>query len=419
MCMRKSLFIRYGLFLGFFFFLGGTISLVYSQSVVKAEEISIESKEDIKVLNEKISQHKDKIKELEETISKYKDHIKHTQLEAVSFKNQLNILDNRVAQVEADIELTKEKIAETQLEIDSLKISIKDKQIIIERQKNFITKMVKDIHAEDQKNSLEILLTNQSFADFYNQLRYLENVYIDLGRSVKALNSARQELETKKKEIEDRQALYDTFKTELEQKKQDLDEQVDLKRSLLAETRSSELRFQTLLDGLKRQYQVVEGEVRTYEEQVRKKLVEQDRFKPNGDISLSWPLSSHYITAGFHDPSYPFRNVFEHNAIDIRAAHGTPIKAAASGYVGRARRCSSASCYSYVLLVHTGNISTVYGHLSSILVTEDQFVNRGDIIGYSGGTPGTVGAGPFVTGAHLHFEVRVNGIPADPLGYLP
>lgn len=192
-----------------------------------------------------------------------------------------------------------------------------------------------------------------------------------------------------------------------------------MKMRVLTDTKSSEQKYRTLLESLRRQYQSIEGEIRGYEETVRKKLEEQKKIKNLGSASLlSWPVPSRVITAIFHDPDYPYRRVFEHSGIDIRASHGTPALAAAAGYVARAKRCSSTSCYSYILLVHTGNLSTLYGHLSSIAVGDDQFVNRGDVIGYTGGTPGTVGTGPFVTGPHLHFETRMNGIPVDPTQYM-
>ena len=374
---------------------------------------------EIEDLNKQISARKDKIKQLEDTINVYRKNITQKQTEAVSLKNQLSILENKLKQTEAEIKMTQYKIDETKLEIEALQLSIEDKQKTIVKQKIIISGIIRNIHADDQKNYLEILLTNDTFSDFYNQVKYLESIYIDLGRSVKNLRVAAEDLADKKSQVEAKKKLYEEQKFTLENKKLDFKEQTGDKQDLLAETRASELKYSTLLESLKRQYQVIEGEVRSYEEQMRKKLAEQDRFKNmSGTGELSWPVPSHYITADFRDPTYSFKNVFEHNAIDIRASQGTAIRAAAAGYVGRAKRCSLSSCYSYILLMHTSNLSTVYGHMSSIAVSEDEFVNKGDIIGYSGGKPGTVGAGPFTTGPHLHFEVRKSGIPVNPMNYL-
>ena len=374
---------------------------------------------EIESLNKEISARKDKIKQLEDTINVYRKNITQKQTEAVSLKNQVSILENKIKQTEAEIKMTQYKIDETKLEIEALQLSIEDKQKTIAKQKKITAEIIRNIHANDQKNYLEILLTNDSFADFYNQVKYLESVYIDLGRSVKNLRIATEDLADKKSQVEAKKKLYEEQRFTLENKKLDFKEQTGDKQDLLAETRASELKYSTLLESLKRQYQVVENEVRSYEEQIRKKLEEQNKFKDmGGSGELGWPVPSHYITASFRDPTYSYRNVFEHNAIDIRAAQGTAIRAAAAGYIGRAKRCSLSSCYSYVLIMHTGNISTVYGHMSSISVSEDDFVNKGDIIGYSGGKPGTIGAGPFTTGPHLHFEVRKSGIPVNPTNYL-
>ncbi len=402
----------------FFIFLF-IIGLVFSPNFAFTENANLSSnKEEIDKLNAEIKARKDRIKELEETMASYQKTIDTKRLETISLKNQLAIIANRAAQIEIDIKLTDEKIKQAKLEMEALELSIEDKEKTIDKQKGIIAKIIKNVHVEDQKNYVEIMLTNDSFADFYNQVKYLENVYTDLGRSVKTLRLAKEDLEGKRTKVVEKKQEYEDLNNKLANRHRDLNEQSNYKETLLVETHSSELKYKSMLASLQKQAQQIENEVRSYEDQVRRKLEAQDKLTEDGSAELSWPTGSRYITAYFRDKDYPYKQVFEHSAIDIRASQGTPVKAAASGYVGRARRCTTSSCYSYVLLVHSGNISTVYGHLSSIAVSDDAYVNRGDIVGYSGATPGTVGAGPFTTGPHLHFEVRLNGIPVNPLNYL-
>ncbi|HEY1510296.1 MAG TPA: M23 family metallopeptidase, partial [Solirubrobacteraceae bacterium] len=98
-----------------------------------------------------------------------------------------------------------------------------------------------------------------------------------------------------------------------------------------------------------------------------------------------------------------------HEGIDIGVGYGTPIHAAAGGTV---IYCGWEEGYgNFVVIDHGGNLATAYGHQSSIAVACGQQVNQGQVIGY-------VGCTGHCFGPHLHFEVRVNGNPVDPLGYL-
>lgn len=389
-----------------------------SGTVTTAGVASQDTKDEIDALNKEIKKRQEAIKELEKTMNTYKQAINEKQTQVSSLKNQLGILDNRIAALQTDIDLTNEKIKETQLEIDALNLTISDKEKTIARQKNIIGKMVENIHAGDQKNYIEIMLTYNNFSEFYNELRSTESVYVDLGQSVKMLRLSKEELDIKVQQVGVKKQSYIDLQNQLETTKGNLGQQQFAKQQILVDTRSSEARYQTLLSNLKQQYSQIQNEQSSAEDKLKQKLKSGNKLTINGDVQMGWPVPSRVINARFHDPDYPFRGVFEHSGIDLRAPYGTPIRAAASGYIAKARRCTLSSCYAYVLIVHSTTISTVYGHMSNILVNADQFVNQGDLIGYSGGTPGTVGAGPFVTGPHLHFEVRLNGIPVNPMSYM-
>lgn len=377
--------------------------------------------QDISSLNAQIAKKKSAIEQLEKSIVDVKNNITKKQTESKSLKNQLSILDNEITKVQLNIELTQDKVDTLNLEIQTLQITIGDKEEVIKRQKVIIAELIRNIAYSSDQSYVQILASYDNFSQLYGQMHALQTVEQDIGKSVKSIRLAKEDLQVKKQETEEHKAEVVVLEEQLKQQKDDLSEQSANKQHLLAQTQSSEKTYATLLTSLKGQYQQTESEISSIEKQVRSKLTEKQRLEllQGADATrLSWPVPSHYITAYFHDPSYPFRYIFEHPAIDIRAAQGTVVRAAASGYIAQSRRCTVSTCYSYIMIIHNDGISTVYGHMSRIDVAIDQFVTRGDMIGLSGGRPGTVGAGPFVTGPHLHFEVRKNGIPNDPTKYL-
>ena len=124
---------------------------------------------------------------------------------------------------------------------------------------------------------------------------------------------------------------------------------------------------------------------------------------PSSQPSLIWPVSGP-ITSPFG-----MRWGSLHPGIDIGASTGTPIHAAAAGQVLLAGYDGGYG--NLVVLDNGGGLSTAYAHQSQIAVSVGQQVTQGQVIGYVGSTG-------FSTGPHLHFEVRINGAPVDPMGYL-
>ncbi len=118
---------------------------------------------------------------------------------------------------------------------------------------------------------------------------------------------------------------------------------------------------------------------------------------------LIWPVNGP-VTSGFG-----MRWGRMHTGIDIAVPSGTPVHASASGTVVYAGWMSGYG--NLVAIDHGGGLSTAYAHNSSLLVSVGQSVNQGDVISLSGSTGHS-------TGPHVHFEVRVNGVPVDPLSYL-
>lgn len=122
-----------------------------------------------------------------------------------------------------------------------------------------------------------------------------------------------------------------------------------------------------------------------------------------GNIRFSWPA------AGELSSPFGYRWGRVHTGIDIANDVGTPIGAARGG---RVAFTGWQGGYGYTIVIeHSNEYSTLYGHLDSFAVSPGQYIQAGQVIGYMGDTGNS-------TGPHLHFEVRLGGVPVNPMMYL-
>jgi len=375
---------------------------------------------EIDALNLKIQNQKQQIDAIKVKQEEYEKAIEAKIKDKLSLNNQLAIIDNRLAKAELDIESTNIEIDKTSLEIKKVELDAINLDKKIDNQRGHISNLLKLVYKQDQVTTLEMLLLNDSLADFLNASKYLGDTSREISGSVDDLKIDKEKLEDAKLSLDNKNKELLTLKNQLEERKAGLAYEQENKIYILEETKSSEKQYQALLQEAKQQYEQAERDILVAEQLIRQKMSEKDKVKlESGSTTIAWPVPKNVITAGFHDSSYPYKNIIgEHPAIDIRAGQGTTITAAADGYVAKVKFDGSRD-YAYIMLIHAGGFSTVYGHVSAVYVTQDQYVSQGQAIGKTGGAPGTTGAGRFSTGPHLHFEVRLNGLPVNPVNYLP
>ncbi len=401
------------------FFLIFLIFLLFSaKNIIFANPGVID--DEINDLNLKIQNQRQQIDDIRARQQEYQRVIEEKIKDRLSLSSQLAILENRLAKAQLDIESANLEIDKTSLEVKRVEAEKENLDKKIEEKKQHISNLLRLVYKQDKVSTLEMLLLNDSLADFLNSAKYLSDTNKEISNSVEDLRRDKERLDQNKIVLEEKNQELNELKIKLEDHKLSLAFEQENKEYILIETRSSEKEYQALLQEAKRQQQQAEAEIARAEQLVRQKMAEKDKnFLDSLDNSvMSWPVTKNVITAKFHDPSYPYKNAIgNHSGIDIRAAQGSTITAAADGYVAKVK-FNSTKDYAYIMIIHGNNLSTVYGHVSAVFVTEDQYVSRGQAIGKTGGTPGTIGAGPFSTGPHLHFEVRLNGLPVNPQNYL-
>jgi murein DD-endopeptidase MepM/ murein hydrolase activator NlpD len=194
-------------------------------------------------------------------------------------------------------------------------------------------------------------------------------------------------------------------------------------REALASARSAVQRRQSKLVATRRAREAVLARINEHEQHIEGELAEiQAEIAAQLQSTSSAPLPAGPIRYGSGQLIWPvdgpvvsgfgMRWGQMHEGIDIAVPAGTPIRAADAGTVVLLQSESESGGYgNFTCVDHGGGLQTCYAHQSSFAVSSGQSVSQGQVIGY-------VGCTGHCYGDHLHFEVRVGGVPTDPLGYL-
>lgn len=370
-------------------------------------------------INQDINEKRSEIGELRRQIDIYQKNISAKQRQISNLNTQVSTINASIAKINLEIEATELEVETLNLKIENFQLKIEAKEKEISEEKDILAEVIRSLHRQQQKNSLlEILILNDNFSDFLADLNRLEDMRDSLFNGVEELHEIKLALNNDMDSLENEKTELDALNNILDGKKGSLDGQKVVKFSLMSTTQGQEAKYQELLRQSKEEQAQINSDIVYLEKVAREKLNRQLQLENITSDGLMWPIPSQRITAYFHDPDYPYRYIFEHPAIDIATPQGTALRAVESGYVAKTRD-GGATGYSYIMIVHADGLSSVYGHVNKINVSADQFVSKGDVIGYTGGMPGTRGAGQLSTGPHLHLEIRLNGVPTNPLNYLP
>jgi murein DD-endopeptidase MepM/ murein hydrolase activator NlpD len=265
-----------------------------------------------------------------------------------------------------------------------------------------------DLYETHDPTLVEVIIESESFQDALDRIHYLDSIAQQdkhIAARVAGARDAMRKTRAQTKVVRARVHAETQVVAVRTQQQRDVRDQLLASKSQLNGKRA---RQQTALKLTRKQEHTLETEAQAIaaaDAQVRGQLAAAQASTDStpSAAGLIWPVSGPVVSP------FGYRWGRLHAGIDIAVPYGTPIHAAAAGTVVLAGWVGGYG--NYTCVDHGGGMATCYAHQSSYAVSQGAAVSQGQLIGY-------VGCTGHCFGPHLHFEVRINGTPVDPLGYL-
>ncbi|HSS94695.1 MAG TPA: peptidoglycan DD-metalloendopeptidase family protein [Candidatus Dormibacteraeota bacterium] len=342
-----------------------------------------------------------------------------------SAEGQINALIGIIKGLEAQIKAQQDLINKTQLAIDDLDRQIRFTQASVTRlhatisvRDALLNQRLRYVDDHGSVNYVELVLTANTFNDLMNRMIGAQQVAASDRKLLDQLGQDRAVFDQTNANLTIQRAQVAALLQQLQATKAELQKNQAIQKAALGAEQLLEVKLNDQYRQLGEQRKAIDAQVATLQQQYDAAA----RKAGGGTGAFAWPepacgfacISQPFGCVSFYleiyDPSCPYPHR-KHTGIDIAAPPGSPIVAADTGiiyfYPG------SIGYGNMIMIIHGNGYSTVYGHLAGYAggLSSGQIIARGDLIGYEGSTG-------WSTGAHLHFEIRVNNDPRDPCIWL-